>query len=372
LKFPISVSDVSRQNSLAKLQIFEAISNVVDSGGYILGEKVEEFELAFAEYCGVNSVVGVANGTDAIELALRALDIGEGDEVVTIANACMFATIAILATGAKPVYADVNPRTGLIDVASVAKKTGPDTRAIIATHLFGKLADIDGLKLLIGNKKIFLIEDAAQAHGARSKKGRAGALADIACFSFYPTKNLGGMGDAGAVATHNGDIATRVKQLRQYGWGKRFECRLPGGRNSRMDELQAAILLAKLPFLDDLNHERQTIAQHYISSLSDLPVILPTPGDDHVFHLFVIQLSARNGALAQLRHQGINADIHYPVPDYRQDAVTVSLGQLPELAVTEKFVSRILTLPCFPGMTEQEIDFTIEHVRNAVLASVKI
>jgi dTDP-3-amino-2,3,6-trideoxy-4-keto-D-glucose/dTDP-3-amino-3,4,6-trideoxy-alpha-D-glucose/dTDP-2,6-dideoxy-D-kanosamine transaminase len=369
MKKTIPLADVSRHNSLFMPLVKQAINDVVDKGWYILGENVEKFESAFADYCNVGSVVGVGNGTDAIELALRALGVGEGDEVITTANACMFGTLAILALGAKPVYADINPASGLIDPASAEQKTSAATRAIIATHLFGKLADISSLKSFINGKDIFLIEDAAQAHGASTGESRAGSLADVACFSFYPTKNLGALGDGGAIATNNSDIAAKARQLRQYGWNKRFECQLPGGRNSRLDELQAAVLLTKLPFLDEFNRQRREIASQYIDAFSDLPVVLPTLGDDHVFHLFVIQLAGRNNALFRLRQDGINVDIHYPVPDYRQEAVTIQLGPLPHLKETEKFVSSILTLPCFPGMTEQEISFTIKRVRLAARAS---
>jgi dTDP-3-amino-2,3,6-trideoxy-4-keto-D-glucose/dTDP-3-amino-3,4,6-trideoxy-alpha-D-glucose/dTDP-2,6-dideoxy-D-kanosamine transaminase len=351
--------------------VMQAINEVVDKGWYVLGENVEKFEAAFADYCGVRSVIGVGSGTDAIELALRAIGVGAGDEVITTANACMFGTVAILATGAKPVYADIDPLTGLIDPASAEQKINAATSAIIATHLFGKLADISSLKSFVAGKNISLIEDAAQAHGARTGEGRAGSLADVACFSFYPTKNLGALGDGGAIATDNDDIAAKARQLRQYGWNKRFECQLPGGRNSRLDELQAAVLLAKLPVLDEFNRQRHEIATQFIAAFSDLPVVLPVPGDDHVFHLFVIQHADRNNILGRLRQDGIAADIHYPVPDYRQEAVTAQFGPLPQLEQTEVFVSRILTLPCFPGMSEQEINFTIERVRLAVLAATE-
>jgi dTDP-3-amino-2,3,6-trideoxy-4-keto-D-glucose/dTDP-3-amino-3,4,6-trideoxy-alpha-D-glucose/dTDP-2,6-dideoxy-D-kanosamine transaminase len=371
LKMPVPITDVSRSADLFMPLVKKAIDEVVDKGWYILGENVKEFEASFADYCNVKSVVGVGNGTDALELALRALGVGEGDEIITTANACMFGTVAILATGAKPVYADINPLTGLIDPASAVQNISSSTRAIIATHLFGKLADISNLKSLIDGKNIYLIEDAAQAHGARTGEGRAGALADVACFSFYPTKNLGALGDGGAIATDNDIIASKARKLRQYGWNQRFECQLPGGRNSRLDELQAAVLLAKLPFLDELNRQRREIASQYIAAFSDLPVSLPVPGDDHVFHLFVMQHTDRNNILSRLQQNGITADIHYPVPDYRQEAVVTRFGQLPHLAETEKFVSRILTLPCFPGMTEQEINLVIEHVRLAVLASAE-
>jgi dTDP-3-amino-2,3,6-trideoxy-4-keto-D-glucose/dTDP-3-amino-3,4,6-trideoxy-alpha-D-glucose/dTDP-2,6-dideoxy-D-kanosamine transaminase len=353
---------------MAETAIREAIDNVLESGWYILGPKVEEFEAAFADYCGVEAAVGVANGADAIELALRATDVGEGDEVITTANACMYSTLAILATGAKPVFVDIDPLTGLVDPGHVLDNISPATSAIIATHLYGKLADIATLRGIIGEANIVLIEDAAQAHGAHVNGRRAGSLGDVACFSFYPTKNLGALGDGGAITTNSKEIAAKARQLRQYGWNRRFECELPGGRNSRLDEIQAAVLLAKLPFLEEFNRQRKEIASRYVTEFSDLPVDLPSTGEDHVFHLFVIQHSNRDKIISTLRKNAVSADIHYPIPDYRQKAIMAQLGSLPTLAGTEKFVSRIVTLPCFPGMTEKEISVTIKQVSLAVQA----
>ena len=259
----IALNDLARHHAPLRSELDAAMARVQDRGWYILGPEVEAFEREFAAYCGTGECVAVGNGTDALELSLRALAIGPGDEVVTAANAGMYATTAIRAAGAVPAYVEIDESTLLMDPAALAAGLGARTRAVIVTHLYGRLADVDALVRIARERGVALIEDCAQAHGARAGGGMAGTHGALGCFSFYPTKNLGALGDAGAVVTGDRELAAKLRALRTYGWGAKYHCTMEGGMNSRMDELQAAVLRVKLPRLDGWNRRRRDIAARY-------------------------------------------------------------------------------------------------------------
>lgn len=350
-----SINDLNRVESGIKEEIKSAVSSCVESGWYVLGKSVDSFEAAFADYSGVKQCISVANGTQAIEIALRAAGVNNGDEVITAANAGFYSSIAILSCGAVPIYCDVNSSDNLAGCAEIEAVISRKTKAVILTHLYGRMADAETVKKLCVSKGIKLIEDCAQSHGARRGGKMTGSIGDIGCFSFYPTKNLGAFGDAGAIVTNDDILAGRIRQLRQYGWGKKYHVEIPGGTNSRMDELQAAVLLVKLKYLDQWNEKRRTLAAVYNEVITN-PVITGKPaltGSDYVAHLYVIETEYRESLMEYLKQKGIPCDIHYPVPDHKQAAVAARYSDV-VLPVTEEKARRVLTLPCFPEMTPEE------------------
>ena len=351
----IALNDLTRQHAPLRAELDAAIARVNDRGRYILGPEVEAFEREFATYCGAASCVAVGNGTDALELALRALGVGEADEVVTIANAGGYATTAIRATGATPIYADVDADLLGLDPALLEHAITPRTRAIVVTHLYGRLAHIQAIARLANEREITLVEDCAQAHGASLDGKKAGTFGAIGCYSFYPTKNLGALGDAGALVTSDPALATRLTELRTYGWRGKYRIATSGGMNSRMDELQAAVLRIKLPHLDAWNTRRREIALRYAAAIEDPLIELPPtlPGSDDVVHLYVVRTEQRDALRAHLRASGIATDIHYPVPDHRQPGWPHSPP--PRLPHTERACGEVLTLPCYPELEEAEI-----------------
>jgi aminotransferase EvaB len=351
----IAVNDLARHHAPLRAELDAAIARVMGRGWYILGPEVEAFETEFAAWCGTAECVAVGNGTDALELALRALAIGPGDEVATVANAGMYASIAIRATGATPVYVEIDARTLCMDPAALAACITPRTRAVIATHLYGRLAQVDALAGVARTHGIALIEDCAQAHGAQAGGGKAGTFGALGCFSFYPTKNLGALGDAGAVVTGDAELGARVRALRTYGWAAKYHVAHAGGMNSRMDELQAAVLRVKLPHLDAWNRRRRDLAGFYASAIAHQAIALPPTGDGaaDVAHLYVVRTAQRDALRAHLAAAGIATDVHYPVPDHRQPpwpAAAPAAG----LAQTEGACAEVLSLPCYPELTDAE------------------
>lgn len=338
-----------------------ALLGVVDSGHFVLGGAVRGFESAFAAYCGVDHCVGVANGTDALELALKATGTTAGARVVLAANAGMYATTAVLACGAEPVFADVLDDGTPDPAAFAAAAAASAPAAMVATHLYGRLARIDALAATCTAAGIALVEDCAQAHGARAADGRrAGAFGDAAAFSFYPTKNLGAIGDGGAVATRDAAVADRLRALRQYGWSRKYECAATGGRNSRLDELQAAVLSVALPALDGWNARRRAIADRYAAGIRHPAITLPAAaGEAWVAHLYVVACERRDALRAHLAAAGVASDVHYPVPDHRQPAFAGRFDHV-SLPVTERLARTILTLPCFPELDDDEVDAVID------------
>lgn len=356
----IPLFDPSRAN--AGFQFEAAILRVLQRHRYVLGPEVSQFEKAFAAYCGSGHCVALANGTDALELALRGLGIGPGDRVVLVANAGYYGSTALQLVNAVPVYVDVDPETLCLSPTATRTVLGTqDVKAIIATHLYGQMADLKALGHLAREHGIPLIEDCAQAHGARCGEAVAGSFGDVACFSFYPTKNLGALGDGGAVTCREIDLADRIRALRQYGWSEKYRNDLAGGRNSRLDEIQAAALNEKLPSLDRQNKERREIALRYRDAFQDFPIQLQASfGEDHVTHLFVIRLRERDALRAYLQAKGIGCEVHYPVPDHLQQVARAgSAGTLPH---TERACAQVLSLPCYPGMPEQHVEEVIGAV----------
>jgi len=358
---------LGRQTDFLRPQIDAAINRVLDSGWFIQGPEHDAFEREFAAYCGVAHCLGVGNGTDALELCLRAVGCGPGDEVITVANAGMYATSACVSMGATPVFADIDESSHLVDTTSLEDAISPATRAIVVTHLYGQLADVESIVRTVAPLGISVIEDCAQAHGARRDGKRAGSFADVAAFSFYPTKNLGAVGDAGAIVTDNDSIASRVRSLRQYGWDRKYNAAVPGGRNSRLDEMQAAVLRAKLQLLDEWNQRRRDIAEQYrsVANGTDLR-LLGTAGDEYVGHLCVGVHPDRDGLRAALASLGIDTAIHFPTPDHRQPALSSVVWRSPGLSVTDQAAREVLSLPCFPELTFQEIEHVCQSLDRAL------
>lgn len=358
----IPVNSLGRHIAPLAERLNRAAQRVIDSGYFVLGPHLRQFEEAFADYCGAGHCIGVANGTDALELSLKALNVGPGDRVAVVANAAMYGTTAVVACNATPVFVDIDPASHTLSPQSLADAIalGP-LKAVIVTHLYGRLADMGTLLPLCRQHGIAIVEDCAQAHGAEDAQGkRAGAFGDIASFSFYPTKNLGALGDGGAVVTSDETLATRARQLRQYGWTAKYHNELAGGRNSRLDELQAALLLEMLPELDGWNARRRDIANRYSRGISTPALHVPgEAGRDHVAHLFVVRSDDRDSTRNRLGEMGVQTEIHYPTPDYRQPCLAGLVNATP-LPATESDARTVLTLPCFPEMTDAEVDAVID------------
>ena len=339
-----------------------AIRRVLNNPIYIMGEEVRGFEEEFARFVGVEHAIGVANGTDALQLALRAYDIGQGDEVITTAHTAVATIAAIDMTGATPRFVDILPDSYGLDPDQVARAIGPRTKAILPVHIYGHPVEMGPLVELAERKGLILIEDCAQAHGARWQGRMVGSIGQIGCFSCYPTKNLGAIGDAGVVTTGDAKVAEKVRLLRQYGWRQGQVSEIPG-YNSRLDELQAAILRVKLPLLDQTNAARRRIAARYNEALSDLAMELPREAPDvqSVFHLYVLRTSQRDRLKAALAERGIIAGIHYPLPAHKHPAY---IDRFPaSLPVTERVAGEILSLPMYPELTDAQIERVIDAVR---------
>jgi dTDP-4-amino-4,6-dideoxygalactose transaminase len=346
--------------------IQNAINRVLESGTYILGAEVEAFETALAEYCAASHAIGVASGTDALILALKALGIGPGDEVITVAHTAVATVAAILAVGATPVLVDIDEIYLTLNPAALDRAATPRSKAIIVVHLYGQAADLDPIVRFAHERKLFLIEDCAQACGGRYRDRRLGSIGDIGCFSFYPTKNLGAIGDGGIVLSRESKIAERVHRLRQYGWDNGRQTREPG-LNSRLDPLQAAILRAKLPHLDDDNERRAAIARRYERGLQSLPIMVPKQreGTQHVYHLYVVAWPNRDALRAHLGKHQIGCAVHYPVPVHRQqgyaERVVLPPGGLP---ITERVCQEILSLPLYPELSDADVDSVVATIRK--------
>lgn len=326
--------DAKRVND--KYDFVASAKRVIDSHWYILGNEVNKFESEFSDYLSSKHCISLANGTEAIEISLRAAGVTAGDYVVTTANAGFYSSTAIYAVGAIPVYVDIEPLSLTMCATSFASALSYKPKAVIITHLYGQLSPaIFEIIDIAKQNDIVVVEDCAQAHGAFSNGKRAGTIGDIASFSFYPTKNLGALGDGGAIVTNNDEFAQLARQIRQYGWSKKYHVELPGGKNSRLDEMQAAFLREKLPHLDHENEERRKIAIKYNEGLKGLPISLPfSTGNDYVAHLYIIQSDLRDELITFLKAKNIGCDIHYPIPDYEQEAYSSSHVQQ-SLAVTE-------------------------------------
>lgn len=348
-----------------RAEIRAAIDRVLDSGWYILGESVSQFEQAFANWTGMPHAVGVGNGTDALVLALLAAGVGPGDEVITVSHTAVATVSAVVSTGATPVLVDVCPQRYTLNPGLLDAAYSPRTKAVIAVHLYGQAADLVAIQAFTQKHGLLLIEDCAQAHGARWQGKRVGSVGDLSCFSFYPTKNLGAIGDGGLVACRDPQRFERLQLLRQYGWKQRYISDIHG-LNTRLDELQAAILLAKLPWLDADNAARRLRAQRYRERLQGLPLQLPpdVEGCEPVYHLFVIQLDERDALQGALKEAGIQSLVHYPVPVHQQPAYH-AIQRLPQaLPVTERLAQRVLSLPMFPELPLEQVDEVADAIHR--------
>ena len=351
----IPFGDLKLQYQAIKIELDRAMQSVLDSGWFILGKNVNAFEAEFASYCGTAFAVGVGNGTDALQLALMACGIGAGDEVITTPLSATFTALAISATGALPRFVDIDPHTYNLDPTRLEEAIGPRTKAILPVHLYGQPAAMDSILSIARERGLWVIEDAAQAHGAQYKGVKAGALADIGCFSFYPSKNLGAFGDGGMVVTNDPDIAEKVRTLRNGGQKARYDHQVLG-RNSRLDELQAAILRVKLAHLDRWNDRRRHIAALYTALLSDtVEPPIEVPQVKHVYHLYVVRCSDRSALQAYLTERGVGTAVHYPIPIHLQKAyrqLNLGPGSFP---AAEQAAEQVLSLPIYPELTDTKV-----------------
>jgi dTDP-4-amino-4,6-dideoxygalactose transaminase len=363
----VPFNDLKRRYLAHKSEIDRAIESVLNSGQYILGKHVEEFERSFAQYCGLLYGVGVASGTDAIHLSLRACGVGEGDEVITVANTCVPTIAAINMAGAKAIFVDINPLTFTIDPKKIEAAITKNTSAIVPVHLYGRCADMHAILDVASKYNLIVIEDCAQAHGASYYGLKAGSMGDVGCFSFYPTKNLGAFGDAGMVVTSNREIADNVRMLRQYGEVTRYHSEVKGF-NSRLDDMQASILLSLLPSIEEQNYRRRDIASIYQSELDGLELVCPQNdfGFHHVYHLFVIRVTGRDNFQIALKENGVTTLIHYPVPIPLQQAYKEYLLQISNIPETMRICKEIVSLPLFPEMTEAEITHVIDICKKLI------
>jgi len=359
---PIPQSNPKANYLAHKAGIDAAIARVLESGWYILGNEVSAFERDVAAYIGVRYAIGVSSGTDALHLALRACGVGRGDAVLTVSHTAVATVAAIGICGALPVFVDIDPGTFTMDPDHLETtiRSAPKglLKAVVPVHLYGHPAEMDAISEIAGRHGLHVVEDCAQSHGAMYRGKKTGALGQLAAFSFYPTKNLGALGDGGMVVTDDPDLAEKVRLLREYGWKERYVS-ATAGVNSRLDEIQAAILRAKLPFLDEENRLRRMIAGMYDSLLSGSPLILPRAKQDvtHVYHQYVIRVEERDVLRARLRDKGIGTLIHYPVPVHRQPAYARRSSWEKPLPGTEEIATQILSLPMFPELAAGDVKF---------------
>lgn len=362
----ILMNDFKGEAQDMKQAMLEAVMRVIDSGWYILGPEVQSFEQKFASYCEIPHAVSVGNGMDAIEIALRALGIGPGDEVVTTSMTAFATVLAVLRAGAKPVLADIDPTTGLLSPASVKRCLTPSTRALLLVHLYGQVRDMDQWLALCSEAGIKLIEDCAQSHGARWNGRTAGGFGVAGAYSFYPTKNLGALGDGGALVSVDEDLALCASRLRNYGQSERY-IHPEIGLNSRLDEMQAAILAVRLDKLDASTEVRRSIARRYRDSITQpLVQLLAPPQQDtsHVYHLFVLLSPQRDALHAHLLAEGVQSLLHYPVPVHRQSSCANIRRDPAGLPASEAHAKHCLSLPCHPNMSDEDVQSVIDAVNS--------
>lgn len=361
----VELVDLGAQYRSIREDIDQAIQRVLDNTSFILGDEVRRFEAAWAAHVGAAGAVGVSSGTAAIALSLRALDVGPGDEVITASHTFIATAEAITNVGATPVFADIDPATFTIDPGHVEDLITDRTRAIVPVHLYGHPADMDALMDIADRRHLAVIEDAAQAHGAEVGGRRVGSIGHLACFSFYPGKNLGAYGDAGAVTGNDPALLDRIRRLRDHGRTTKYE-HVEVGFAERIDALQAAILAAKLPYLEGWTEARRRHAERYVELLSGVDVGTPIELDRmrHVYHLFVLRSTRRDALLEHLKGAEVMAGIHYPIPLHRQPAyLALGYGSV-SLPHTERAADEVLSLPIYPELPDEASAFVAETIRR--------
>ena len=362
--------DMHARIAPVRQELLAAYARVIDSGVFVMGRETEALEAEFAAFCGVRHAVAVNSGTAALQLALLALGIGPGDEVITVSHTFIATVEAITAAGASPVLVDIDPETYLIDIDAVEAAISPRTRAIIPVHLYGLPCDMDRLSSIARGHGVALIEDACQAHGARFGGRRVGSFGDAGCFSFYPAKNLGTTGEGGILVTDDAALAARARRLRSHGESARYVHDEPGW-NLRLSEVLAAAVRVQLPRLDEWNERRRAAARLYAGALLGLPLRLPAePRDrEHVYHLYVVETADRDGVRASLQSRGIATAVHYPAPVHMQRAYA-HLGLAGALPVTEAAAANILSLPMYPEITAAQVDAVASALDAAIAAPI--
>lgn len=358
----IPFNDFKKEYEINKKSIDVAVKRVFTSGYFILGKEVEDFEKAFAKYLGVKHVIGVGNGMEAIQIALMAIGIKRGDEVITTSLSACATAVAIKLVGARPVFVDIDDYYH-IDPREIEKKISSKTKAILPVHLYGQSADMAKISAIAKKYNLHIIEDCAQAHGTKFKGKKVGSLGTAGCFSFYPTKNLGTYGDGGAIATNNSRLANVMKMMRNYGQKNRYEHAIIG-INSRLDAIHAAILSVKLKKLNDLNKKRNALAKVYrkqLQSVKQVKLPLKRKGSNHIYHQFVIEVERRDALQKYLEKKGITTLIHYPIPIHKQESF-FKFNSL-RLSTVEKSVKNIISLPCHPYLSLKEVEFISKNIK---------
>jgi dTDP-4-amino-4,6-dideoxygalactose transaminase len=359
LKIPFV--DFTPMHSELESDMKDVFDKIYSKNCFILGENVEKFEKEFANYCGAKYAIGCGNGLDALYLILRGYDIGYGDEVIIPSNTFIATALAVSYTGAKVVLVEPNDSTYNIDISQIEEAITNNTKAIIAVHLYGKIADMNSIRKISDKYNLKLIEDSAQAHGCMYDNKKSGNIGDAAGFSFYPGKNLGALGDGGAVVTNDKVLADKIKAIRNYGASKKYEHQYKGV-NSRLDELQAAFLRVKLPYLDKYNLERQKIAEYYFNNIKNENIILPGVEDikDSVWHLFVIKCDKRDALYKYLSENSIETIIHYPIPINLQNAYKDLNFKNDDYPIAKQLSETVLSLPLWYGMSQDDIEYVVE------------
>ena len=350
-------------------EIEDATLKVFHGTQYILGPQVSALEEEFSNYIGTNFAIGVANGTDALEIAIKSLEIGPGDEIITVSHTAVATVSAIEASGAIPVLVDVDPIFFTLDFSQLEEVLTPKTKAIIAVHLYGQSANLDAINEFCIKHNLYLIEDASQAHGAKWNEKKVGSIGHIGCFSCYPTKNLGAIGDAGLITTNDINLNRKIRMLREYGWKDRY-ISYCSGRNSRLDEVQAAILRVKLRYLDQDNKKRQNIACKYNALLNEVNIKLPLlqKNVDAVFHLYVAKVELRDELVKFLKENDIQAGIHYPVPIHLQPAYKNKIRTSSSLLITETLAKEVISLPIYPELEDRQVFQVAETIKEFIKA----
>ena len=360
----IPFNPIERQFYLHQNEYETKALEVLRGGYYILGSEVSSFENEFAAYTGSSYCLGLASGLDALVLAFRSLGVGEGDEVIVAANSYIACVMGITMNGAVPVFAEPDEHYN-ITAEAIESLINDKTKAVLAVHLYGQACDMKAISKLCKEKRLYLVEDCAQSHGASSYGQMTGTFGDVGCFSFYPSKNLGAFGDAGAIVTEDAKLYDKMKALRNYGSEKRYYNKYVG-YNSRLDELQAGLLRVKLRYLDSLNSEREQIANRYLAEIDNPQIILPKmmKGSTSSWHLFVIRTADRDGLMQYLKECGIDTMIHYPIPPHLSEAYSYLGYSQGDFPLTERYSQQILSLPIYNGMTNEETDYVIEVINS--------